>query len=1048
MRAKIDKVAETWERRFLDQVDIELEKDFDALVAAMKGTTKADPWEKVDWQVVQDKWQQVYADRENDWRNAFVPLIKGVITSQSKWMNTAFGMTFDVQNLFGLKWFDDYTLKFAQPIQETNSRELSVMLQEAMLTGASIPEMEEGMRKLWDVWMDFADPADIDQIALWTADRTPRARRELIARTETIRASNAGLQHLYEGWGTPMKVWMATNDNRTRPSHIVAGEWYAEGGTIGPIPVTETFTVGEAQMMYPGDPSGPIEEFANCRCSVLPYNPAWDMSEDELAEALSAAEAESQIAKPGAQGIDPGVVTSPELEGKKPVTFRKPDSQYDAVGRDVTQQRGLVLNGIPLKHADPDQWHAIPDVNVGEPALPALNGLRQSAGIMIVEPDGRVWIYEPANHYGGVNHTFPKGGVEPGLTTQQAALKEVYEELGIKAEILGYLADGKGTTSMTRYYVGRRIAGQPWDSSWEADNVKLMTQADARKLVGVGRDRLLLTDLKNYIKKNGLPPLPRGGFDAALNTVESLIVDILGPDAIAPEPEPKPEVGWPAYASLRQVRGLGGSTGAYLMEDPVTGKLYVSKGGNSPAHIESEYRTNLAYRAMGVNVPGVQLYTMPDGTKRQVMEYIEGTPLGQVRDKRAIKDLQKGFATDAMLGNWDVIGASGDNVIVDKDGVAWRVDNGGGLFYRAQGATKGQSFGDEPVALWTMRDKKVNEQAAKYFGDLKWTTIKGQLGKLTTKKQLDALKGILSPDEYKVVEARNKEMRRVFTLTKTLRDDSFKYDYIDAFCRESVGLRAAGITARFPKSLKRKLTDLSVTDETGKRFDHMRGTNSIISDLSSYMSNNGGEYNIVASWAEAQGMGSWSEGAQAVKYLNATGMRDIPTSKYYWQKGIDEAKKCFSFYFGTRDKEERARRTFTQWHAFNYEFLQATKFDHNIQGRNYVELVRTEARSVLDKAGIREDDKDKIMMRGVAESSSIFKTVNVGGASMTLQQVPHHRVFAAYFFENSPGSGHTLFYGDKENEFVFLPEGIPLSRHGQSGGGENTDKWWDWYKRK
>jgi len=46
--------------------------------------------------------------------------------------------------------------------------------------------------------------------------------------------------------------------------------------------------------------------------------------------------------------------------------------------------------------------------------------------------------------------------------------------------------------------------------------------------------------------------------------------------------------------------------------------------------------------------------------------------------------LQKDFAADALLSNWDVIGVTADN-IVGNDGKVYRVDNGGALEFRAQG---------------------------------------------------------------------------------------------------------------------------------------------------------------------------------------------------------------------------------------------------------------------------------------------------------------------------------------------------------------------------
>lgn len=50
--------------------------------------------------------------------------------------------------------------------------------------------------------------------------------------------------------------------------------------------------------------------------------------------------------------------------------------------------------------------------------------------------------------------------------------------------------------------------------------------------------------------------------------------------------------------------------------------------------------------------------------------------------------LAEGADVDAMLGNWDVIGMAADNILVDKDGKPWRIDNGGSLSFRAQGGKK------------------------------------------------------------------------------------------------------------------------------------------------------------------------------------------------------------------------------------------------------------------------------------------------------------------------------------------------------------------------
>ena len=107
----------------------------------------------------------------------------------------------------------------------------------------------------------------------WYAERMPPWRTEMIARTETIRASNAGSDELFRQWGVPEKEWIATQDDRVRT--LEKGEWghlEADGQRVG---MNEMFVLkgpdGErVECQYPGDPSLPLAAMLNCRCSELP----------------------------------------------------------------------------------------------------------------------------------------------------------------------------------------------------------------------------------------------------------------------------------------------------------------------------------------------------------------------------------------------------------------------------------------------------------------------------------------------------------------------------------------------------------------------------------------------------------------------------------------------------------------------------------------------------------------------------------------------------------------------------------------------------------
>lgn len=60
--------------------------------------------------------------------------------------------------------------------------------------------------------------------------------------------------------GATEKLWLATPDERTRPTHADAN-----GQVVG---IGKAFKVGEAELQYPGDPTTThLEEIINCRCS-------------------------------------------------------------------------------------------------------------------------------------------------------------------------------------------------------------------------------------------------------------------------------------------------------------------------------------------------------------------------------------------------------------------------------------------------------------------------------------------------------------------------------------------------------------------------------------------------------------------------------------------------------------------------------------------------------------------------------------------------------------------------------------------------------------
>ena len=96
-------------------------------------------------------------------------------------------------------------------------------------------------------------------------DATAAFRAEALARTDLIGLTNGATQAVateaFAGRDDVTKIWLSTDDDRTRESHVDA-----DGQEV---PLKQPFHVGGFPLRFPGDPVGPDEEIINCRCTIL-----------------------------------------------------------------------------------------------------------------------------------------------------------------------------------------------------------------------------------------------------------------------------------------------------------------------------------------------------------------------------------------------------------------------------------------------------------------------------------------------------------------------------------------------------------------------------------------------------------------------------------------------------------------------------------------------------------------------------------------------------------------------------------------------------------
>ena len=96
--------------------------------------------------------------------------------------------------------------------------------------------------------------------------------------------------------------------------------------------------------------------------------------------------------------------------------------------------------------------------------------------------------------------TLPKGKLDPDESFEEAALREVEEETGLRCELgpelpRTHYTDGKGRAKIVRYWLMEVVDGefQPND---EVDEVRWMTAHDAVDALTYERDRELVAGIR------------------------------------------------------------------------------------------------------------------------------------------------------------------------------------------------------------------------------------------------------------------------------------------------------------------------------------------------------------------------------------------------------------------------------------------------------------------------------------------------------------------------------------------------------------------------
>eukprot|EP00756_Hemistasia_phaeocysticola_P032110 Hpha_TRINITY_DN16393_c3_g3::TRINITY_DN16393_c3_g3_i7::g.60172::m.60172 len=239
---------------------------------------------------------------------------------------------------------------------------------------------------------------------------------------------------------------------------------------------------------------------------------------------------------------------------------------------------------------------------------------------------------------------------------------------------------------------------------------------------------------------------------------------------------------------LDAVQELGGSAESWKMsarkkpgESPV---YFVAKKRLNPAQCRYEKNVNDLYALFGCGVfaPRSWVHEDPQGTTYLIQEWIYGETLmairkGKDREKYELarKAVAAGVTLDMVFANWDVVGALGDNLLVDGEGNVYRIDNAGALVYRARGEKKKEwrtgndgrnEKGEELVSEHkSFRQGRLNKSCVEVFHDVPDKDLLQQLDRIESEEFSRHLE-LLGEADREIVRQRAISLRRQLLLSR------------------------------------------------------------------------------------------------------------------------------------------------------------------------------------------------------------------------------------------------------------------------------------------
>jgi 8-oxo-dGTP diphosphatase len=117
----------------------------------------------------------------------------------------------------------------------------------------------------------------------------------------------------------------------------------------------------------------------------------------------------------------------------------------------------------------------------------------EAAGGVVVDEHGRVAVVHRPKYD---DWTLPKGKLDPGETFEEAALREVWEETGLRCTLVRELPSTEYTVrdrpKVVRYWQMSVVEDPGFAPNSEVDELRWLSPADAEQLLTYDRDKEVL----------------------------------------------------------------------------------------------------------------------------------------------------------------------------------------------------------------------------------------------------------------------------------------------------------------------------------------------------------------------------------------------------------------------------------------------------------------------------------------------------------------------------------------------------------------------------